>query len=247
MLKPMKLLTWNVQACIGTSRYRDYFLRAHLQLVHAPSKTAILESIAREIAAYDIVCLQEVDLGGRRAGYRSQVVEIAAISGHAHVAVQENRRIPGVSRHGNAILSHLPIGRVRDLKLPGRMAGRGCLIADIEGGYALRVACLHLSLGRSDRRLQLTALAQAVRDAPAWAVMGDFNCGARSAALEVFCQATGAQLQRPAPPTFPAWRPRRDYDHIVIGGPLSVTHYQREPAVLSDHLAVSAVIARAES
>ena len=78
----MKLLTWNVQAGIGTSRYRDYFLRAHLQLVHAPSKTAILQDIAREIASYDVVCLQEVDLGGRRAGYRSQVEVIAALSGH---------------------------------------------------------------------------------------------------------------------------------------------------------------------
>ena len=46
----MKLLTWNIQAGIGTSRYRDYFLRAHLQLVHAPSKTAILHNIAIEIA-----------------------------------------------------------------------------------------------------------------------------------------------------------------------------------------------------
>lgn len=52
---PMRLLTWNIQAGIGTSRYRDYFLRAHLQLVHAPSKTAILHSIAAEIAAYDLV------------------------------------------------------------------------------------------------------------------------------------------------------------------------------------------------
>ena len=238
----MHLLTCNIQAGIGTGRYRDYLLRAHLQLVHAPSKTAALQNIAREIAPYDIVCLQEVDLGGRRAGYRSQVDDIALMSGHPHVAVQENRKVPGISRHGNAILSRWPIVRVQDLKLPGRLAGRGCLFADIEGRHAVRIACLHLSLGASDQIQQLAAVAQGLRGARAWAAMGDFNCGARSAPLEAFCEATEAHLHRTAPLTFPAWRPRRDYDHIVVGGALAVTHYQSEPATFSDHRPVSARI-----
>lgn len=238
----MKLLTWNIQAGIGTSRYRDYLLRAHLQLVHAPSKTTALHNIAREIAPYDVVCLQEVDLGGRRAGYRSQVDDIAALSGHAHVAVQENRRIPGVSRHGNAILSRWPMSDVRDLKLPGRIGGRGCLVADVRGKRTLTIACLHLSLGEADQGLQLASIARALSDAPAWVALGDFNCGARSAPLDAFCRTTGAQLQRPAPPTFPAWRPSRDYDHIVVGSDLSVMHYQCEPATFSDHRPVSALV-----
>ena len=244
----MKLLTWNIQAGIGTSRYRDYLLRAHLQLVHAPSKTRTLENIAREIAPYDVVCLQEVDLGGRRAGYRSQVEDIAELSGHDHVAVQENRRIPGISRHGNAILSRWPIANVHDLKLPGRVTGRGCLVAEIAGRHDLTVACLHLSLGASDQHLQLGAVAQALSGAPSWAALGDFNCGARSAPFEAFREATGARLHRPAPPTFPAWRPTRDFDHIVIGGDVLLTNYQCEPATFSDHRAVSAVVQpRAES
>jgi endonuclease/exonuclease/phosphatase family metal-dependent hydrolase len=236
----MNLLTWNIQAGIGTSRYRDYLFRAHLQVFHGPSKIATLENIAREIAPYDVVCLQEVDLGGRRAGYRSQVDEIARMSGHDHVEVQENRRIPGVSRHGNAILSRWPLAQVRDLKLPGRLAGRGCLVADVMGHSVLRVVCLHLSLGLSDQALQLAAVAQAVEGARAWAAMGDFNCGARSAPLEAFCEATGGHLSRTAPLTYPAWRPRRDYDHIVVGGDASLTAYRGETAVLSDHLPVAA-------
>ena len=239
----MNLLTWNIQAGIGTSRYGDYLLRAHLQVFHAPSKTVTLHNIAREIAHYDVVCLQEIDLGGRRAGYRSQVDEIARLSGHHHVAVQENRKVFGISRHGNAILSHWPLAHVRDLKLPGRLPGRGCLVADVEGEHSLTIACLHLSLGASDQVLQLAAVAEALHGVRAWAAMGDFNCGARSTPLEVFCETTGGQLSRPAPMTFPAWRPRRDYDHIVIGGELSLTHYQCEPATFSDHLPVSACVA----
>jgi endonuclease/exonuclease/phosphatase family metal-dependent hydrolase len=239
----VNLLTWNIQAGIGTSRYRDYLLRAHLQLVHAPSKTVTLQSIAREIAPYDVVCLQEVDLGGRRAGYRSQVDEIALMSGHAHVAVQENRTIPGISRHGNAILSHRPLANIVDLKLPGRIAGRGCLIADIASERPLRIACLHLSLGLADQQLQLAAVAEALGGAPAWAAMGDFNCGARSTPLETFCELTGGRLSRIAPLTFPSWRPRQDFDHVVIGGELEVTRYQAEPATFSDHLAISTRLA----
>ena len=239
----MNLMTWNIQAGIGTSRYREYLLRAHLQIFHAPSKTVALQNIAGEISPFDVVCLQEVDLGGRRAGYRSQVDEIALLSGHPHVAVQENRRIPGVSRHGNAILSHWPLANVRDLKLPGRVAGRGCLVADVEGKHAFRIACLHLSFGAADQALQLAAVAEALRGAKAWAVMGDFNCGAHSAPLAAFCETMGGHLSRTTPRTFPAWRPRRDYDHIVIGGALSVTRYQAEPATFSDHLPVSARVA----
>ncbi len=239
----MKLLTWNIQAAIGTSRYRDYLLRAHRQMFHTPSKIEVLQNIAREIADYDVVCLQEVDLGGRRAGHRCQVDAIAQISGHAHVVVQENRRVPGISRHGNAILSHWPLTEVRDLKLPGSFAGRGCIAAEVDGKYALTAACLHLSLGAADQTLQLAAVSNIVRGAAAWAVMGDFNCGARSAPLEGFCEAVGGHLSRTAPLTFPAWRPRKDYDHIVIGGDLSVLHYQSEPAAYSDHLPIWARVA----
>jgi endonuclease/exonuclease/phosphatase family metal-dependent hydrolase len=236
----VNVLTWNIQAGIATGRYRDYLLHLHRQIIHTASKTAALGDVADAIAPYDLVCLQEVDLGGRRAGFRSQVEVIALRSGHAHIAVQHNRTIPGVSRHGNAILSHWPLTGVRDMKLPGRVAGRGCLLADVEGPALLRVACLHLSLGAADQRVQLAAVAEALREAPAWLAMGDFNCPANGAPLEAFCAMTGGRLPHVAPMTYPSWRPRRDYDHIVSGGRLSLTHYRAEAATSSDHLPVSA-------
>jgi endonuclease/exonuclease/phosphatase family metal-dependent hydrolase len=239
----MKLLTWNIQAGIGTRCYLDYLLTGHRQIVHTPSKTAALRNIAGEIAPYDVVCLQEIDLGGRRAGYGSQVEIIASRSGHAHVAVQQNRTIPGISRHGNAILSHWPLIRIRDMKLPGRIAGRGCLIADVGGPAPLTVACLHLSLGASDQRLQLAAVADALREARTWVAMGDFNCGAGGAPLKGFCEMSGGNLPHTTPNTFPSWRPRRDLDHIVSSRRVSLTHYRSEAAAFADHLPVSARIA----
>lgn len=236
----MNLLTWNIQAGIGTGGYREYLLHAHRQMFHTASKTAALHNIAREIAPYDVVCLQEIDLGGRRAGYRSQVDAIAEQSGHAHVAVQENRTVPGISRHGNAILSHWPLTDVHDMKLPGRIAGRGCLVADVEGPVSVRVACLHLSLGGAAQAVQLAAIAEALHGARAWVAMGDFNCGARSAPLAAFCEMTGGAIPSSSPKTFPSWRPTRDYDHIVSGGQLSLARYRSEAPTFSDHLPVSA-------
>jgi endonuclease/exonuclease/phosphatase family metal-dependent hydrolase len=237
------LLTWNIQAAIGTRRYRDYLLHAHRQVIDTPAKAHTLHRIAAAIAPFDVVCLQEVDLGGRRAGYRSQIEAIAALSGHAHVLFQQNRVVPGISRHGNAIVSHWPLTLVRDMKLPGRIAGRGCLIADMAGPIGLRIACLHLSLGASAQTLQLTAIADALRDAPAWVAMGDFNCRADSAPLAAFGEHSGGRLPLPAPATYPSWQPRRDYDHIVGSRDLPLGPAQSEAVTLSDHLPVSARLA----
>jgi endonuclease/exonuclease/phosphatase family metal-dependent hydrolase len=252
----VKLLTWNIQAGIGTRRLRDYVLHAHRQLLHTPAKAAALGEIAARIMPYDVVCLQEIDLGGRRAGYRNQIEAIAARSGHAHVAVQLNRVVPGISRHGNAILSHWPITLVEDMKLPGPIAGRGCLIVDVAAPDPLRVACLHLSLGARAQGVQLAAVAQALRQGSGptggqtggqaraagqrWVAMGDFNCGAASAALRGFCGLSGGALPASSPATYPSWRPRRDYDHIVGGAGVALADYQAQPMHLSDHLPVCA-------
>jgi endonuclease/exonuclease/phosphatase family metal-dependent hydrolase len=238
----MKLLTWNIQAGIGTKRYRDYLFHAHRQVIHTAAKTAILREIAREITPYDVVCLQEVDLGGRRAGYRSQIELIAAASGHGFVAVQQNRVIPGVSRHGNAILSRWPLEIVEDLKLPGRVAGRGCLIVDVAGPQRLRVACLHLSLGAADQAAQLAVIAQGLMQAPRWVAMGDFNCGGASAPIAGFCALTDGRPAGTSPASWPSWRPRRDFDHIIASGDLAPLDYRADPLTLSDHRPISARI-----
>ena len=234
------LLTWNIQAGIGTARFRDYLLQAHRQVIHTRSKTTTLRRIASAIAPYEVVCLQEIDLGGRRAGFRNQAQAIATGSGHAHLITQENRTVPGVSRHGNAIFSHWPLRLVADIKLPGRIAGRGCLIVDVDGPRPLRVACLHLSLGEPSQLVQLAAIAEVLREAPAWAAMGDFNSGAASAPIRAFCAAAGGLPVLSAPATYPAWRPRRDFDHIISNAPLSA--YRAESLRLSDHLPVSALL-----
>jgi endonuclease/exonuclease/phosphatase family metal-dependent hydrolase len=54
---------------------------------------------------------------------------------------------------------------------------------------------------------------------------------------------SGGKLPPLSPKTFPSWRPRRDFDHIVSSGQLLLDHYRTEAATVSDHLAVSARVA----
>lgn len=234
----LKLLTWNIQACIGTSGYRDYLFRAHRQVMHTRAKITILHHIARAIADYDVVCLQEVDLGGRRAGFRCQANDIAVLSGHKHVILQENRTVRGLSRHGNAILSRSPVRDVQDFKLPGRLSGRGCLIAQIDCPVAVTVASLHLSLGVADQTRQLSFVADALPGRGHWAVMGDFNCRANSAPIAAFCDRLNIPAPRIGPATYPSWKPRWDYDHILSDASSTLTHYGGLALTHSDHLPV---------
>jgi len=236
----LKLLTWNIQAAIGTASYSDYLRRAHRQVIHTDSKTRTLETIAQTIRDVDVACLQEVDLGGRRAGFRCQASAIAELSGHDHVAIQENRVIRGISRHGNAILSRYALQHVRDLKLPGRVPGRGCLIATVDAETRFDVACVHLSLGKADQAAQLDFLARHLPRNGRWVVMGDFNCGVHASAVEEFLERMRASFDRPALPTYPAWRPQRDYDHILAGPAMTLAHYRPGKETCSDHLNVTA-------
>lgn len=236
----MKLLTWNIQAAIATTNFSDYLTRAHRQVIHTASKASTLEAIAETIRAADLVCLQEVDLGGRRAGYRCQANAIAELSGHDHLVIQENRVIRGVSRHGNAILSRYPLSNVKDLKLPGRVPGRGCLIATVDAETRFDVACVHLSLGKKDQALQLEFLARHLPRNGQWVVMGDFNCGLIASPVEDFLERTEAQFDHQPAPTYPSWRPKRAYDHILAGRAMTLSHYQPGAEICSDHLNVSA-------
>jgi len=236
----LKILTYNMQAAIGTQSFRQYFTRAHSQVFHSKRKTRTLKAIAELISDYDIVCLQEVDLGGLRAGNTCQVEQLSSFSGLTQIS-QENRKIRNISRHGNAVLSKLPITMEKDLKLPGRRAGRGALLTWIGGPKPFYVLNVHLSLGLKDQHEQIAFLInETPRDLPV-IVCGDFNCGALSAPMRLLKkklelrQLTGAHDK-----TYPSWKPRHDYDHILASHVFKIVDVSVAQSRLSDHLPVEA-------
>nr|UOP04364.1 hypothetical protein LVJ77_08470 [Conchiformibius kuhniae] len=107
----MRILSYNIQAAIGANSYFSYVSRLHRQVLPDPAKTGNLQRIAAYIAAFDAVCIQEIDLGGLRNGFRCQAAQLCQAAGFAHHVAQTNRVVGQLSRHGNLILCRTPCAR----------------------------------------------------------------------------------------------------------------------------------------
>lgn len=228
-----------MQAAIGTRSRTHYVTAFYHQLMHTKTKDRTLRKIGKFVSQFDIVCLQELDLGGRRSAYSSQLDKLAKITGHPHVAGQENRKVRNISRHGNAILTRLPLVECHDLKLPGRIAGRGAMIATLDAGHPLTVVNAHLSLGVNDQIQQLDYIADHLPKTGAVIFAGDLNIQAESPTLNNFVKRTRLNcFTNQTHKTYPAWRPRKALDHILGTSEVFVEDISVKTEKLSDHLAV---------
>lgn len=245
MNQTFSILSYNIQAGIGTQRAHHYFTRAHHQLVSTKTKQRRLRAIGEFVADYDVVCLQEVDPGGRRAGFLNQGDLLREVSHHPHHVHQENRAVRAISRHGNAILSRVAIQSCVDLKLPGRVGGRGALIVELDMDPATIVACVHLSLGQADQLQQVEFLADHL-NLPRYGrtrriVCGDFNCGVKSLPMERLSEMCELRaLTSGIDKTYPSWAPRQALDHILSDDKTFEHEVLVEKSTYSDHRPVSA-------
>jgi len=240
-IQHLKLLSANIQAGASTRRYSDYATRSWSHILPAGRKRRSLDAIARLASGYDIVGLQETDPGSWRSGYTNQTHYLAAHGGFAYWAHQPNRRVGQLASSANGLLSRLQPLEVIDYPLPGRIAGRGLLLARFgEGADGLRVAVVHLSLGVHSRRHQLAFIAELLHEVPNAVVMGDFNCARTRPEMEMLYRHTRLQSPKCEVPTFPSWNPRRGIDHILITASLHLAHLHALPAAHSDHLALAA-------
>lgn len=236
----LKLLSANIQAGSSTRGYGDYVARSWSHVLPTGNKRGSLDTIAQLAASHDIVGLQESDPGSLRSGFTNQTHYLAQRGGFAYWSHQPNRRVGGVASSANGLLSKLEPVEVHDHPLPGRVRGRGVLLArfgDDEAG--LTVAIAHLSLGANSRRSQLAFIAELLHGHPHAVLMGDFNCDPEQPEMQLLYKRT--QLQPPActVPTFPSWRPLRAIDHILVSSGIGCQSARAFPAALSDHLALS--------
>lgn len=239
----LRCLTYNIQAAIGTRAYKEYLTQGWRQLFHSVHKNSTLESIAELISDYDVVCIQEVDLGGRRSNFKCQVDVLLELSSHIEASSQQNRVVGNVSRHGNAIFSKYPMSDIQDLKLPGRRQGRGAIVARIEAPKPFHVMNVHMSLGVADQMLQVDYLIEnAPVDTPL-IIKGDFNCGSMSAPLERLSQELDLKvLTTPHHRSYPSWKPRKDFDHILMSPHFFSKEANVVDAIFSDHRPVEALL-----
>jgi endonuclease/exonuclease/phosphatase family metal-dependent hydrolase len=236
----LRLLSANIQAGSSTRRYSDYVTRSWSHALPTGNKRGSLDVIAQLAGEHDIVGLQEADPGSLRSGFTNQTHYLAERGGFDYWSHQPNRNVGRVASSANGLLSKLEPVEVADHSLPGRISGRGVLLARFGSGReGLTVAVAHLSLGATSRRAQLAFIAELLSDHPHAVLMGDFNCVPDTPEMEVLYKRT--RLQPPAIyiPTFPSWRPQRAIDHILVSADLGIDGTRALPAANSDHLALA--------
>ena len=182
----MRILSYNIQAAINARSYLSYTWQWHRQILPGPAKRKTLARIAAYIRDFDLVCLQEIDLGGLRNGFLNHVEQLRDLSDLPYALAQTNRRLGKLSLHGNLILSKTPLREVLNQPLPSRIPGRGVLAAAVAcDDGELVVANVHLSLGALDQHKQLRFIRNRLSAYPDVLITGDFNCTPDAPQLQI--------------------------------------------------------------
>ena len=235
----LRVLSANIQAGSSTRRYSDYVTRSWSHALPAGKRTS-LDAIAQLASGHDIVGLQESDPGSLRSGFTNQTHYLAQRAGFHYWTHQPNRSVGGVASSANGLLSKLEPVRTSDHSLPGRIKGRGVLLAHFgDDRPGLTVAVAHLSLGAKSRLAQLSFIAEVLQDHPNAVLMGDFNCLPDQPEMEVLYRNTTLRPPECVVPTFPSWKPQRAIDHILVSEGLRADNARAMPAANSDHLALA--------
>lgn len=220
----MQILSYNIQAAINSSSFVGYSYQWPKQILPTRSKSATLQRIAYFISKYDVVCLQEIELGGLRNGFKSQREQLLALTDFPYDLVQINRKLSRLSLHGNLILSRVPITEVLNSHLPGKIQGRGVLAGMVQiGSEKLVISDVHLSLGHEDQTLQLRFIRQQLADYENVLLCGDYNCRPDAPALRELKFHGYRELGDVNEPSFPSWKPRKRLDHAFLKGKLCGT------------------------
>ncbi len=234
----LRLLSCNILAGASVGRYSDYVTRSWLP---HPGKRANLDHLARLFADFDLIGLQETDAGSLRSGFLNQTQYLAESSGIPFWSHQPNRKVSRLAQSANGLLCRFEPTEVVDYPLPGRIPGRGALLARFgTGRAALVVVVAHLSLGPQARLRQLGYIGELLEGHSHAVLMGDLNCAPDSAELRHLFERTALRPPVAATPTFPSWRPRRAIDHILVTGDIHVERVWTLPQAFSDHLPLAA-------
>ena len=218
----LKLVTYNIHRAVGSDGRMD------------PDRIARVE---HELDA-DVVALQEVEFGSELPG---ALLSTLSETMNAHVIEGATLRDER-GHYGNAVLTRISPTQTQriDLSAP-RREPRGAIELDIEvANSRVQIIATHLGLRPAERRRQIRCLLDRLQDSSAdvRVLLGDLN--------EWFLWGRPVRwLHRmfdrtPAPPTFPARKPRLALDRLWVtpGSALErvYVHDSDLARITSDHL-----------
>jgi endonuclease/exonuclease/phosphatase family metal-dependent hydrolase len=236
----LRLLTYNIQAGIATSRYRHYLTHSWKHVLPCPARRGNLDLIANLVRHYDIVGLQEADAGSLRSGYINLTEYLAARAGFPHWYDQTNRNFGMFAQHSMGVLSRMRAAEIREHRLPGAIPGRGALVIRYgTGRESLVLMLVHLALGKRARLRQLGFIGEIASAHRHVILMGDLNCRSDSPEISALIERAGLREPTHDLHTFPSWRPIRNIDHILVSPSLRVEDVNVLNYPLSDHLPIS--------
>lgn len=244
----LRLLSYNVQAGVASTRAHHYVTQGWKHVLPHPRSFENLDRIAHLVSDYDVVALQEVDAGSMRSYFINQVEYLARRGRFPFWYHQTNRNLGKFAQHSNGLLSKIQPHDVVEHKLPGLIPGRGLMMARYgEGEHPLVVLLAHLALSKRARMQQLAFIGEIVNAYQHVVLMGDLNCQPQSEEMNVLLENTHLCAPLAALHTFPSWRPFRNIDHILVTPSLKISNIQVLKQVLSDHLPISLELALPDS
>jgi len=243
----LRLLTYNIQTGIATSRYRHYLTHSWKHVLPCAARRDNLDRIAHLVRHYDIVGLQEADAGSLRSGYVNLTEYLAAHAGFPYWYDQTNRNFGMFAQHSMGVLSRMRAADVKEYRLPGAIPGRGALVIRYgRGRDALVLMIVHLALGRRARMRQLGYIGEIASDHRHVILMGDLNCHSESPEIGKLIERAGLREPVHDLHSFPSWRPIRNIDHILVSPTIRVDDVSVLNYPLSDHLPISMEISLPE-
>ncbi|MFQ5470304.1 MAG: endonuclease/exonuclease/phosphatase family protein [Gammaproteobacteria bacterium] len=235
-----RLLSYNIQVGIASSRYHHYLTGSWKHLLPHPTSFENLDSVAGLVTDFDMVAVQEADAGSFRSYFTNQVEYLSSRGHFPFWYHQTNRNMGKFAQHSMGLLSKQRPADIIEHKLPGIIPGRGVMEARYHvEGTQLTLLLVHLGLSKRARFRQLDYISELVNNDENVVVMGDFNCQAASQEMERLINRT--HLTEPVEKmlTFPSWRPVRSLDHILVSNPIQVKKIQVLKQSTSDHLPIA--------
>lgn len=237
--KILRLLSYNLQVGIKTSRPSHYITGSWKHLIPHPQRLNNLDDTIHFLETYDIVGLQETDAGSLRCSYINLTEYLAERAHFPHWYHQVNRNFGHIAKHSNGLLSRLQPYEIENIRMPGLIPGRQAILAKYGNKEeTLAVFVLHLALSKRARMRQLSIIADNVNQYEHAIVMGDLNCKVDSNEMRHLFKET--KLHEPVDElhTFPSWKPQHHIDHILVTSELEVLSAKPLEHVCSDHLPI---------